>query len=186
MKSLLSQQFRESILAVSTALNAGYSVENSFIEAYHDMQDMYGNDAVITEEYKKITAKLRDNEQIEYVLRDFALRSDIEDIKDFAEVFEAAKRIGGDMNKIIRRAAENISDKIDVKREIETSMSSKITEARIMELVPFGILIYLQMGSESFLSVLYNCTAGRMMMTVALLVYLSGVIVAEKILDIEV
>ena len=50
-KTLLSMQFRESILAVSTALNAGYSVENSFIEAYHDMKEMYGDDAPITAEY---------------------------------------------------------------------------------------------------------------------------------------
>ena len=185
-KSLLSMQFRESILSVSTALNAGYSVENAFIEAYHDMQDMYGEDARITSEYRRITARLRDNEQIEYILKDFAESADIPDISDFAGIFEAAKRIGGDMTRIIRQAASNISDKIEVRREIEVSMSSKITETRIMEAVPFGILVYPQIGSADFLSVLYENTGGRVLMTAALAVYLAGVVIAERILDIEV
>ena len=182
----LSLQFRESILAVSTALNAGYSVENAFVEAYHDMQDMYGDDAPITGQYRQVVARLRDNEQIEIILSDLADRSGIEDIADFAGVFESAKRIGGDMTKIIRRAATNISDKIEVMREIDTSMSAKRMETRVMEIVPFGIMLYLRMGSSDFLSVLYSGMAGRLIMTVALIIYIFSFIIAEKILDVEV
>ncbi len=185
-RSVLSMQFRESILAVSTAMNAGYSVENAFIEAYHDMKEMYGDEAPITEEYHRIVMKLRDNEQIEYIIRDFGRRSGIEDIEDFAAVFESAKRIGGDMTKIIKRAASNISDKIDVKREIETSMSARRLELRVMEAVPFGILLYLQIGSSDFISILYHNLMGQVLMTAALATYAIGVMIAEKIIDIEV
>ncbi len=185
-KRVLAMQFRESILAVSTALNAGYSVENAFIEAYHDMKEMYGIDAPITEEYHRIVMRLRDNEQIEYIIKDLGRRSGIEDINDFAAVFEASKRIGGDMTKIIKRAAANISEKMDVKREIETSMSSRRLELRIMEIVPFGILLYLQTGSSDFLSVLYSGIAGRGIMTLALMIYLAGILMAERIINIEV
>lgn len=185
-KRLLALQFRESILAVSTAMNAGYSVENSFIEAWHDMKRAYGEEAPITEEYGRIVMKLRDNEQIEYIIRDFGRRSGIEDINDFAAVFEAAKRIGGDMTRIIKRAASNISEKIEVKREIETVMTSRRFETRIMEVMPFGILLYLQAGSSELISVLYEGIPGRAVMTAALGVYLTGVLMAEKIIDIEV
>jgi tight adherence protein B len=182
----LSLQFRESILAVSTALNAGYSVENAFVEAFHDMRDMYGDSAPIAVVYRQIVARLRDNEQIEHILSDLAKTSGIDDISDFASVFESAKRIGGDMTKIIRRAASNISEKIDVRREIDISMSAKRMETRVMEIVPFGILIYLRMGSSDFLSVLYRGITGRIIMSVGLAVYVLGFLLAEKILDIEV
>ena len=185
-RSLLAQQFRESILAVSTALNAGYSVENAFIEAYHDMHKMYGDDAPITKEYHTIVLRLRDNEQIEAIIRDFARRSEIEDINDFAAVFESAKRIGGDMTNIIKRAAANISEKIEVKREIETSMSAKKLEFKIMTAVPFGILLYLQASSAEFISSLYHNPVGQVIMTIALTLYICGIIMAEKIINIEV
>ena len=185
-RSLLSLQFRESILAVSTALNAGYSVENAFIEAYHDMRKMYGDDAPITKEYQRIVLRLRDNEQIEDIVRDFGRRSGIEDINDFAGVFESAKRIGGDMTAIIKKASSGISEKIDVKREIETSMSSRKLELKIMTAVPFCILLYLQITSSDFISVLYHNPTGQIIMTAALVLYLLGIITAEKIINIEV
>ena len=185
-KALLSLQFRESILAVSTSLNAGYSVENAFIEAYHDMRKMYGEEAPITREYHRMVLRLRDNEQIEDLIRDFARRSEIEDISDFAGVFEAAKRIGGDMTAIIKRAAANISEKIEVKREIETSMSSRKLELKIMIAVPFFILLYLQVSSGEFVSVLYHNLTGQMIMTAALILYLCGILTAVKIVNIEV
>ena len=185
-KASLSLQFRESILAVSTSLNAGYSIENSFIEAYHDMRKMYGDEAPITGEYQRIVLRLRDNEQIEDIIRDFAKRCEIEDINDFAAVFESAKRIGGDMTGIIKRAAGNIGEKIAVKREIETSMSARKLELKIMTAVPVFILLYLQASSPGFTSVLYHNPTGQIIMTAALALYLAGIIAALKIVNIEV
>ena len=185
-KKELSAQFRESILSVSNALNAGYSVENAFIEGYSDMQQMYGSDAVITKEYRMIAKRLKNNESIELIMSDFAERSGIEDIKDFADVFSAAKRTGGDMTKIIKRAASNISDKIDVKREIDTLMSSKKYEQRIMEIVPFAIIGYLGITSPGFLDILYHNLTGVAVMSVCLAIYASGFYLAEKVINIEV
>ncbi|MBR1876330.1 MAG: type II secretion system F family protein [Lachnospiraceae bacterium] len=185
-KKELSAEFRESILSVSNALNAGYSVENAFIEAYGDMLGMYGEDAVIVKEYRIIAKRLKNNESIELIMSDFASRSGIEDISDFADVFAAAKRSGGDMTKIIKRAASNISDKIDVKREIDTLMSSKKYEQRIMEVVPFAIIGYLGIASPGFLDILYHNVTGIAVMTVCLILYASGFVLAEKIISIEV
>ena len=185
-KKELSYQFRESIMSVSNALNAGYSVENAFLEAYSDMEDMFGCDAVITSEYRKMAKRLKNNEAIEIIVADLAGRSGIEDIQDFADVFAAAKRTGGDMTKIIRRAASNISEKMDVKREIDTILSSRKYEQRIMEVIPFGIIAYLGVTSPGFLDILYHNVTGAAVMTVCLCIYLAGFVFAEKIMRIEV
>ena len=182
----LAGQFRESIMAVSTALNAGYSIENAFVEAFHDMSQMYGADAMITREYRIMTERLKNNETLEKILNDFAKKSGIEDVSDFSDVFCAAKRSGGDMVKIIRRAAGNISDKIEVKREIETMMSAKKFEQRIMEIVPFGIIGYLGVASPGFLDILYHNIPGIAVMTFCLALYAGGFLMAEKIIDIEI
>ncbi len=185
-KKEFSYQFRESILSVSNALNAGYSVENAFLEAYSDMEDMFGSDAVITVEYRRIAKRLKNNEAIELIIGDLATRSGIEDIRDFADVFATSKRTGGDMTKIIKRAASNISDKMDVKREIDTILSSRKYEQRIMEIIPFAIIGYLGVTSEGFLDVLYHNITGAAVMTVCLCIYITGFVLAEKITKIEV
>ncbi|SKB97466.1 tight adherence protein B [Lachnospiraceae bacterium] len=185
-KRELLLEFREMILAVQSALNAGSSVENAFIDAGREMEKMYGGQGLIVKEAEVLTRRLRSNENLERILQDMADRSGLEDILDFANVFAAAKRSGGDLSGIIRRASEVIGDKIDIKREIETELSAKQYETRVMELVPFGIILYLNITSPDFLSPLYHNAAGIAIMTVCLALYGTAFRMAEKITAIEV
>ncbi len=178
----LSLGFREAIMAVQSSLNAGYSVENAFIEAGRVMDSMYG-DSPIRNEFKVLTRRLRSNETLEKILLELSFRSGIEDIEDFANVFAAAKRSGGDFTRIIRKAAETIGDKMDVRRDIRTAISSKRYENRVMEAVPFGIILYLNITSREFLSPLYHNITGCVIMTVCLALYAAGFIIAEKIIS---
>ena len=118
---------------------------------------------------------------MEKILLDISDRSGIEDIEDFANVFAAAKRSGGDFTRIIRKAAESIGDKMDVRREIKTAISSRRYETRIMEAVPFGIIVYLNLTSSGFLAALYHNITGYVIMTVCLCLYLIAFVIAERI-----
>lgn len=185
-KKELSHQFREAILAVSTSLNAGYSIENSFIEAAKDMKTMYGKNAIITKELNLISRKLSANEVLEEILDDFAKRSMVDDIQDFSDVFIIAKRSGGDMNAIIKRTVLHISDKIEVEREIDTLMSAKKMEQNIMNIIPILIVIYLDFSSPGFLDALYHNFIGIAIMTSCLLMYIFAYYLSQRIINVEV
>lgn len=126
------------------------------------------------------------NQPVEVILKDFADRSGIDDIKNFAEVFDTAKRTGGDLIKIIRSTGNIIRDKIEVKREIITMITAKKFESNIMNLIPFGIIVYLRMFSPDFLSPLYHNLFGILFMTVILIIYYGISRIAKKIISIEV
>ncbi len=179
-KNELSLEFREAILSVQASLNAGYSVENAFIEAGRVMEGLYGN-SLITEEFRILTRRLRSNEALEKILTEFGERSGIDDIEDFAGVFSAAKRSGGDFTRIIRKASDSIGDRMDVMRDIRTSISAKRYECRIMEIVPFILILYLNFSSTGFLSALYHNITGMIVMTICLFMYGTGFYMAEKI-----
>ena len=185
-KRELSIEFREAILSVQSALNAGYSVENAFVEAAHDMEQMYGSDAYISIELKVMMRRLRSNESLEKILNDLGERSGIDDIREFAGIFSVAKRSGGNMNGIINRAVRMIGDKMEVSREIETVISAKKYESRIMDIVPFGIVIYSSLSSPDISEVLYHNLRGNIIMTTCIIVYAAALIISEKIVDIEV
>ena len=53
-KKELSAQFREALAAIITALKAGYSAENAFVECLREMQFQFGEKAAITNEMKRI------------------------------------------------------------------------------------------------------------------------------------
>ncbi|MCR5526295.1 MAG: type II secretion system F family protein [Lachnospiraceae bacterium] len=185
-RETLSMEFREALIAVQAALNAGYSIENAFIEAGHDMDVMYGKDSMIAKEFCVLVHRLRSNERLEYILMDFGLRSGVEDIKDFAEIFAVAKRSGGNLTGIINRAAGMISERMEVNREISVMISAKRYESRIMDIVPFGIIVYITQTSPEISGILYNNVGGVIMMTVCLAAYLTAFWLAEKIVTIQV
>lgn len=133
----LEVEFREVILGVSANLQAGYSVENAFRETYRDIVLLYGQDCVMAAELRLMFRRLENNEQLEHALMNLADRSGVQDIRDFADIFQIAKRGGGDMRGIIANTADIIGDKQEVRREIETVVSEKKLEQQIMRYIPF-------------------------------------------------
>lgn len=183
-KEELLLQFREMMRAVIAGLQAGYSIENAFLHAQEDLRLLYGAGAMICEELQHINRELRNNKNLEDVLKDLAERSHSQDIKDFAEVFRIAKRSGGDLPGILKNTADLISEKIEVRREIATTISVKKMEQKIMDLVPFGIILYIDATTPGFFNALYHNAFGVLLMSVLLVVYLAAYLLAEKILDI--
>jgi len=182
----LEMEFREAIMAVSASLSAGYSVENAFKEAVGDLINMYGTEAVIVCEFVNLAGRLSANETLESILADLADRSGLQDIQDFADVFITAKRSGGDLENIIRRTAYHIGDKVDVKRDIETVMSSKKTEQGVMNVIPFIIILYLNITSPGFLDPLYGNVSGVLIMTLCIVMYFAALYLSRKMMEIEV
>lgn len=185
-EEMLRLQFKDAILALSACLNAGYSVENGFLEALREVDRVYGSSSMMSVEIRLLLHKIHLNRTVEEALKDFAERSGIDDIKSFADVFLAARESGGELMKIIARTTDIIGEKIRVRNEVLTATASRRLEQRVMSAVPILIVCYMELTSPGYFDVLYSNVLGRVIMTGCLLVYLVSLAAAEKILDIQV
>ena len=171
-KQELCGQFKETISSVAVALNAGYSVENAWREAKNEMEQMYGEHALIVEELRHLLAHLALNVPLEELLKDFAARSDMEDVAGFCQVFFFAKRSGGDFTGIIRTTADRIGQKLELQRQLAADLAARRLESRIMNVVPLVILLYLDLTSPGYFDVLYGNVTGICVMSACLVIYL--------------
>lgn len=185
-KRKLEIEFREVILSVSSNLQAGYSVENAFQEACRDITLLYGRESVMAGELKLIFRKLSNNEQLESALANLAERSGVRDIREFADIFQIAKKGGGDMRGIIANTADIISGKQETRREIETVVSEKKLEQQIMRYIPFFLIFYISLTTRGYFEGLYHNIFGWILMTGALVVYAAACRISDKILEIEI
>jgi len=181
----LQLEFKDAIQSISNALNIGYSIENTFGEAIKDLVMLYGTESMIIKEFKGIQRQIKLNRNVEELLLDFGKRSGIADIKSFAEIVGTTKRTGGDLIKIIRLTSENISERIEIQREIKTLVSAKKFEGNIMSLLPVFIILYLRLSMPGFLDPLYKMLVGRIIMVVALVLYIMSVWILQKIVTIR-
>lgn len=183
---LLRSQFREGIRSLSTALQAGFSVENALREATEDLRMMEWKENMMVREFEEMQHKIAASQTIEQVFRDFALRSGLEDANVFADIFAASKRSSQNLTCVIGNTVRIIGEKMEVEQEIHTILSARTYEQKIMSLMPFGILFYLRVTSGAFLEILYEGMPGRLIMTGCLSVYLAVWRLGKKLVQIEV
>ena len=146
-----------------------------------EIEDVIGLEA---HDAPRISAKMGLN--IEDVLEEFAKKSGVADIEYFAAVFRYAKRYGGDLIAIIRHTAETIREKNETYNEIQTIISGKKMEQKVMSAVPFFLLGYMKLTAWDFICPLYGNPAGVLMMSISLMVYIGADYIAGKIVEIEV
>lgn len=185
-KQQLATEFTDCIRLVSGGLSAGYSMENAWQNAQNDLENMHGKDAAMCRELRILNAGVRVNEPIEKLLQDFAVRSGLEDVDSFCQVLSFAKRSGGNLVKIIGHTVSQISDKREVIREIDTVLSARKLEQKMMNMIPMLLIAYVEISSPDFISALYGNLVGQLIMTGCLLIYGIAFLLSEKIMRIEV
>lgn len=181
----LTMQFKDAMDSMISALTAGYSMENAITESYRDLSMMYAADTRILRELWDMKQKISMHEPLDRILLDFASRSGVEDIHTFAQVYVTARRSGGNLVKIMKRTADNIGEKMEIQREIETMIAGKKMESICMMVIPLFIIVYLRVFSPGFLDPVYQGAAGRLFMTGALFVYVISVIWSRAIMNIN-
>ncbi len=182
----LGIQFKDAMMSVMAAGKAGYSMENAFSEAIHDMRLLYGRSAPICRELQRIEQGIRNSISIEEMILELGKRSNNKDIEEFAGVFAVAKRSGGNMTDTIERCVDIIGKKMEVENEIDVLIAAKRMEAQIMQVVPFGIMVYVGLTNPGFFDSLYGNAFGIVIMTVCLIIYIAAYILIQKIVDIEI
>ena len=180
------KQFREMIQTLSSALNTGYSVENAFIASVRDLEEQYGKEGMITREFSYLASQLKMNRTVEALLSSFAKRSGLDEVENFSVIFTVSKRSRGELASVVHHVVHVISDRIQVREEILTMTAEKQFEQKIMNLMPYLIVLYVDLSSPGFFSQMYETAVGRVVMTGCLVVYLLAWRVSGKILQIEV
>ena len=178
-------EFREGLAVLAGNLGAGYSMENALTESCRELTLLFGPDSLIAAEFGHISHLVSMNVPVEQAVDDFAERSGLDDIRNFARVLRVAKRAGGTLVGILDQTAGTIGDRIQVKEEILTITAAQRFEQGIMNVVPLLIILYIDLTSPGFFTVMYETIAGRIVMTVCLLIYLLSVRLSVRILDIE-
>ena len=184
-KQRLLLEFKEAMQSVAASLLSGYSIENAWKEAEKELYDLYGGNGFMEEEMRRMNSGIQMNQPVEQLLYQFALRSSCEDILEFAEVFRFAKRSGGNFGKIIQNTIFRIGEKIETEREIQTILAGRKMEQSVMNIIPIGLLVYLNLTSKEFLAPLYGNFFGICVMSVAFLAYLAALILAKKMIQIQ-
>ena len=76
-----------------------------------------------------------------------------------------------------------ISNKVETMQEMLTMLQGRRLEQNVMEIMPFGISLYIAAAYPGYFGTLYHNGMGIIVMTLCLAVYAGAYLLGEKILD---
>lgn len=183
-KSLLLQ-FKDLLESLTSSYSAGKNTLESFTDAERDMEQIYGAEADIVKEMKIIVGGMRNNINVEVLLMNFADRSGLDDVRNFADVFRVAIRQGANIKDIIFSTRDIISDKIEIEMEINTIMSGNKNELNIMMIMPLVIIVSLG-GLGSGMTAADNTPVNVLIKCIALGLFFLAYYLGKKFTKIEI
>ena len=178
----LTLQLRDYLLSVTAFLRAGYALENAMSGAEKEMVTMHGEESLIAREARQMSREVGLHVSAEAIWRSFGERTGLPEGLRLSRIFAVAKRQGGDYLPVLAAMVRAMEAKRSLREEIETLLASQRLEYLIMCLVPAGILFYLNMTAPELTAYLYR-GSGRLVMLGALALYLTAVLLGEKILE---
>ncbi len=186
MQKRLNEEFKNMLLALSANMAAGYSMEKAFIPVYQEMKGIYQGRSYIQAELKIIISGLEMSTDISKLLNDFAERSGLDDIKEFARVSAVAGRSGGNFIKMMKKMVQTIEGRLEVEDEIDTMITSKRMEYNIMSAMPFAIILYMRICNPGYMDALYGNILGAAAMSICLVIIILAIAWGQKITNIQI
>lgn len=182
----LNLAFKDALVCLENSLAVGYSPESSVRESVKSLEQLHGRDHDICREFRVMVKQMDLGTGMEEVFLDFGKRSDVADIKQLADIFAVVKRTGGNLAQVLRQTGSVLQDKIELKRELRTTIAAKQMEFQIMCAVPYGILLYLKLCAPAMSDALYHNTFGVLFMWGVLGVHLGLKLLGEHMIRGEV
>lgn len=183
----MKEQFRDVLYSVSASVSAGRQMPEALQEAGQNVRLIFGEDSLMVRELDYMVKMMKEyRESEEEILKDFAVRTGIEDISDFVDIYLTCRETGGDLIRVLGKASEIIMDKIAIEKEIHAITAQKQFEAKLLTAIPFILILFLQLVSPDYLSVMYEGIKGRILMTAALGGIGSAYLWSRKLTKIEV
>lgn len=184
-KEKVTEEFKDFMYCISSSVSVGKSMRWAIDEGWQSMRFMYDeNKSILLKEIEKMISNINDlNFSEEEALKCFADNLDIDDIRDFADVYSICEKTGGNLQKVILNTIVILTDKINVKREIRAVIAQRQFEGKVVTAMPIVILMILNLSSEDYLQPLYETVAGRVIMTVCLVGFILSALWIVKILE---
>lgn len=180
------EQFKELMLLVSTGQKAGYSAENAFLSSYHDMKNLYGSESPVCKMLKILQTGRENNIDFSVLWHQIGKQTQITEIQEFASVYEISGKSSGNMAAVMEKTAGIIIRRLEAEKEIEVLLCARKLEQKIMNVMPFLIIFYINITSPGYFDGLYHCLGGRFIMTVCLAIYTGAYVLSQKMVPTKI
>ena len=181
----LRTQFFDLLEAISVSMRAGNPLIKAMQSAREDLILVYPENSDIIIELDVIIGRFNNAVPMSEAFADLAERSGLEDIASFASIYATIEGKSGREDEIVRETQQIIADKMEIEMEIDTLLTAAKAELNIMLFMPLVILGVIGYAGAGFMDAIYTTSAGRVVSTGGLVIFIVSFIMAKKFSNVK-
>jgi len=179
---LILLEFRDLLNSIHSELLVGMSFRNA-IDISIDLQDYQS--VKLKEAIQLLNKSMKYGMSDIKAWQEFSNSMDIRYISEFVRVLEVTYNYSGNVTEIIQKSIHSISDAIDLTLELGIMIAAKKFEFYMMMLLPVIMLGLLSYSQYDYMSVLYQSTFGRIVMSCILISMGIAYVIGKEIIKVE-
>lgn len=173
----LTKQFPPFLIALSNAMEAGYSLQQAFEFVGQEMM------VPLKTHMDKIIKKLSYNIPLEKALQDFSDEVGNADISFFTESLNMQIHAGGNIIKFLKKLSRSIEEKMKLQNDVRSYTSQgKLSGLVIAGIWPFALAIFAIFLPEHT-NLLFHTLVGQMLFATAVILELIGFVWIWKVVN---
>jgi tight adherence protein B len=176
----LNAQLPEALSIISNALKAGFGL----LQAMDNAADQLSHP--ISTELGRTIHEMNVGSSAEEALVNLSERSGSLDLDIVVTAILVQRTVGGNLGEILDNVAETMRERIRIRGEIQTLTAQQKLTGLVIGFIPIGVGVLFQIMSPGYIEPLFTTLVGRFLIGMAVVLEVIGVMVIQRILNIEV
>ncbi len=173
-------QLVDSLIAMSSALKAGFSVVQAFESVVKQ------GEPPISQEFGLFLQELRVGVKFEEALRRMEARVGSEDLILMNQAIEIARQTGGNLTEVFEKIASTIRERMRIEQRVRSLTAQGRLQGIVVGSVPVLLLLAMTMIDPNMMMLFFRSRAGLALLTLAALLEIGGALLIHKVMRIEV
>ncbi len=179
-KNKLEAQLPDALSMIANSLKAGFGLVQSMSMAAEQLEHPISTELAITVHETNVGSS---TEEAFLALSDRNINYDLDIVVTAILVQRTA---GGNLSEILENVTHTMRERFRIRGEIATLTAQQKLTGIVIALLPVGVGAVFAVVSPAYISPLFTETLGRVMLGAAMLLEFVGILVIQRILDIEV
>ncbi|WP_052668987.1 type II secretion system F family protein [Nitriliruptor alkaliphilus] len=173
-------QLPEIARTISNAAAAGRSLPSAIGLAARELEDPAAS------ELSLVAEELRIGQPLERALERMRARLPSREIGVLVTTLLIQQKAGGDLVRVLRDMSSTLEKRKDLRGEIHTLMAGAVYTGYVVVLLGFGSVLLINMMSPGALDEILSSWIGRLVVLVAVLLYVVGITLVRRLQAIDV
>jgi len=176
----LGNQLPEALNTISNGLRAGFSFLQAMSVVSKEMTPP------IKEEISRVIWENRMGKALEEAFHNLQERTENDDLDLFITAILIQKQVGGNLAEVMDNLSHTIRERVRIKGEIKTLTTQGRISALIIIFLPLALAAFLFLLNPDYIMLLFQETLGRIMLGAAMIMQIVGIVIIQRIVNIDV